>query len=109
MNDKTYDLFGFDAADLDSARVTLERVLELTLVLHESEFSGGEYYRLGDAGREHFVLEPNFYAAENIWTEPDHRDIRFLLQVNETGRGRELEARLAAGIPGLRLIRREAI
>ncbi len=107
MDEKTYDLFGFAAADLEDARTKIEEALKLKLALHESGFTGGEHYRSGEAGEEHFILERNFYPAENIWTEPDHRDIKFLLAANETPRGPKLEALLKAKIPGLKLIRRE--
>ena len=109
MADKTYDLFGFNAEDLEAARSHIEGVLGLRLGLVESGFSGGEHFRLGRAGEEHFILERNFYEFENIWTEPDHRDIKFLFAANETARGPQLEASLKAGIPGLKLIRRERV
>lgn len=109
MDGKTYDLFGFTADDLHDARAKVEGALQVKLGMYESGFNGGEHYRLGAPGGEHFILERNFYPSENIWTEPDHRDIKFLFAANETSRGARLEEILKAAIPGLKLIRRERI
>lgn len=57
---KTYLLFGIEGDDLHGARSRLERALGVTMDLHEGGYRCGEYYRLGDVGSEHFILQRNF-------------------------------------------------
>ena len=82
----SYLLFGIESDDLHGARARLEQVLQVRLDLHESGYRCGEYYRLGDAGSEHFILQKNFDDAESEWTDPDSKDCGLLLYVNETER-----------------------
>ena len=100
----SYDLYVVACTDLDQGRHLLEPALGVTLQPHESGFHGGEYFRLGDGGHEHFIFKRNFDGAAEEWAEPEFQAARFLLYVNETGRGAELRARLGAvsGVTHLR-------
>lgn len=68
--------------------------------LHESGYRGGEYYRLGDVGGEHFILQKNFDEVDGEWTEPTWRECRLLFYANETERAGFIRAALV-GVAGL--------
>jgi hypothetical protein len=87
---KTYMLFGFRGNDLEKTREAVEAALGIRMDLHESDYCCGEYYRFGDAGAEHFVLQKNFDDVEGEWTEPEFPSYDFLLYVNETEREPEI-------------------
>ena len=63
---------------------------------HESGYHCGSYYRLGDVGTEHFILQRNHDTFENEWTESDFKEKIFLLYINETSRSEEIAAALLA-------------
>jgi hypothetical protein len=83
---KTYLLFGIECDDLQNARSQLEHALGLTLDLHESGYRGGEYYRRGDVGDEHFILQRNFDDVEMEWAEPSCSECGLIFYANETER-----------------------
>lgn len=91
---KTYDLYGIDVPDLDAARRLVEGILGIRLVAHESGYHNGAYYRLGDVGSEHFILQRNHDTFEDEWTEPDFKEKTFLLYVNETARSEKIATAL---------------
>lgn len=93
---KTYLLFGIDGTDLRAARSSVERALGIQLVLHESEYRCGDYYRCGDVGSEHFILQRNFDQAEGEWTKPRCKEFGLLLYANKTDRGEAVCAALSA-------------
>jgi hypothetical protein len=106
MNMATFDLYGLQSSSLEAACDTIEAVLGIKLVAHESGYHGGAYYRLGQAGSEHFILQCNYDSFDDEWAEPESREQAYLLYVNETGRAQDLERRLVgAG----RLLRREEL
>jgi len=94
---KTYLLFGIDGDDLHGARSRIERALGIRMELHESGYRCGEYYRLGDVGAEHFILQKNLDDVEGEWTEPGCMDSGLLLYVNETDRPALICSALAEG------------
>lgn len=63
--------------------------------LHESGHRCGEYYRVGDVGSEHFILQKNFDDVDEEWTEPTYRECGLLLYANETNRAEFLCSALA--------------
>jgi len=83
---KTYLLFGIEGDDMHGARSRLERALGIRMELHESGYRCGEYYRLGDVGNEHFILQKNFDEFEGEWTEPSCLECGLLFYANETDR-----------------------
>lgn len=90
----TFDLYGLQTETLEAARDAIEAALGSQLVAHESGYHGGAYYRLGQAGAEHFILQRNYDEFDEEWAEPLFKDYSFLLYVNESGRREELEMRL---------------
>lgn len=92
---KTYLLFGIEGDELHAARVRLERALGIKMDLHESGYRCGEYYRLGDVGGEHFILQKNFDDVEEEWTEPACRECGLIFYANETDRAEFLCLALA--------------
>ena len=93
---RTYDLYGIQGEDLATAKAKVGQALDLEFVAHESGYHCGLYFRHGDAGEEHFIIQSNFDSFEDEWTEPERRDKPFLLYVNETLRSDELRRRLEA-------------
>lgn len=83
---KTYLLFGIRGDDLQAARSRVEHALGFKLDLHESGYRCGEYYRLGDVGGEHFILQKNYDEVEGEWTEPTCKEYGILLYANESER-----------------------
>jgi len=65
------------------------------MVLHDSGYHCGEYYRSGDVGGEHFILQRNYDEAECEWTEPSHSRFALLFYANETDRASEITVALA--------------
>lgn len=96
MATKTYILFGFPGEDIHEACRAVETALNVRMTLHESGYRCGEYFRLGDVGTEHFILQKNFDDLEGEWTEPAFQDYGLLFYVNETERGPEIRAALGA-------------
>jgi hypothetical protein len=83
---KTYLLFGIEGDDLQAARSRIEHALRIKMDLHESGYRCGEYYRLGDVGGEHFILQKNLDEGEGEWTEPGCKECGLLFYANETDR-----------------------
>jgi hypothetical protein len=98
---KSYLLFGIQGDDLYAARSRIEDALGIKMTLHESSYRGGEYFRMGDIGAEHFILQKNFDESEGEWTEPRCKDCGVLLYANETDRSAALSSALA---PTARLV-----
>ena len=57
---KTYDIYGLNNSDLKMVLITVEIVLGSKFEIRESICYGGEYYRLGEASQENFILQQNF-------------------------------------------------
>ena len=108
---KVYDLYGLRDHDLEAARAFVEHALDIELVPHESLFHCGDYYRLGNIGEEHFILQRNFDSFEGEWTEADCKEMGVLLYVNQAQRPERIEESLAeADKKGyISLLRREQI
>lgn len=105
---KTYDLYGIRVDDLETARAVVEDALRIKLNPHESSYHCGDYYRVGDAGAEHIVLQRNHDDLEKEWTEEGFKEFPVLLYVNETDRAADIENALAR-MPAVSLLRRESL
>ena len=93
---KTYMLFGFPDEDLQTTREAVEAALGIRMVLHESSYRCGDYFRSGDVGSEHFILQKNFDDVEGEWMDPTFPDCGILLYANETNRGPEIRDAMAS-------------
>lgn len=105
---KTFDLYGLSATDLGAACRVLAAALHLAFVPHESSYHGGEYYRCGGPGTEHFILKRNYDESEGEFAEQEFRDSLILLYVNETERPTEVQ-QLLAPLHDVTLLRRELL
>lgn len=105
---KIYDLYGVFVNSIEEARSLVERVIGLEFHLHESSYRGGDYFRLHDVGREHFILQRNYDKFEREWFEQEYREAPFILYVNDTQRSDELHEVLTA-LPNIRLLRHEEV
>jgi hypothetical protein len=90
-----FDLYGLRHESIEAARESVERALEVELVPHESSYLG-DYFRGGDMDGEDLILQGNFDAREQDWVEPTHRDVPFLLYVNNPSASEATRARLEA-------------
>jgi len=105
---KTYDLYGYKYDDIISARNLIEKIIGIRLEEHESSYRCGLYFRYGDIGTEHFILQRNFDPLENEWTDSEHQSYPLLLYVNETTRSKELE-KVLTSIEGIVLLKHEEL
>jgi hypothetical protein len=106
---KTCDLYGFSNDNLELVRIEIEQALGLRLAAHESLYHGGDYYRLGSLGQEHFILQRNIDLIDNEPLESEFPEMKVLLYVNETERPEELELLLTTKVTGLQLLRRHEL
>lgn len=105
---KTYDLYGYISDNrIGIAREAVEAALGRSLKLHESSHHCGDYFRLGDLGSEHFILQRNYDEHEKEWTEKLHSKFPLLLYVNETIDAESWERKLTS--VGFSLLRREKL
>jgi hypothetical protein len=105
---KTYDLYGSDVQDIELARQIIADAVLVKLIAHESSYHCGDYYRSGDIGSEHFMLQRNFDEHENEWTEQDFKTFPLLLYINETIRSEYFENKLVLD-KRFKLLRREQL
>jgi len=104
----SYVLFGIECGSLEEARLLVERTLHVTLQGHESDYQGGDYYRLRDPKTENLKLKRNYYESRNEWAEADHKEAPFLLCVSDTRRGEEIIDVLTS-VEGVRCLRHRKI
>jgi hypothetical protein len=97
------DLYGFEHESIDVARASVERALGIELVEHESSYLG-DYFRGGGDATEDMILQRNYHPAVRQWVEPAHRNVPYLLYVNNPASPETVRARLEAE-PGVRRLR----
>jgi hypothetical protein len=85
-----YLLFGIVGENLDTARQAVEAALGIRMVLHDSMYLGGDYFRFDSSDAEEFILQNNFNTFEDEWTEPAHSSYKVLLYASRTTRGAEI-------------------
>ena len=90
----TYLLFGVTGNDIRESCDAVGGASGIQMMPHESDYRGGEYFRFGDTGVEHFILQRNFQDDEGEWVEPAFQKYHILLYVNETVRGAEIASAL---------------
>jgi hypothetical protein len=78
---KRAELFGIDDGELDGTRKQVEKILELSLEAHESEYHGGDYFKLSGADFN-IVLQTNFIEDDGEPTEAEFPGVAILLYVN---------------------------
>jgi hypothetical protein len=81
-----FDLYGVEAASLETARSTVEKALGLTFEAHDSSYHGGTYYAAGSRDTEHFILKLNIDLDDNEPAEAAFPKSAALLYVNDTDR-----------------------
>jgi hypothetical protein len=89
-----FDTYGIVAPSLEDARRQVESRIGVPLVLHNSGYLGGDYYRWGKTGQENFILQSNFNDAEQEWTVPAFQHCAFVLYVSYTLRSAEIQGKL---------------
>jgi hypothetical protein len=105
---KTYTLYGCTDQDIESARQIIQDTFGILLKAHESSYHCGAYYRFGDIGKEHFILQYNYDNLEQEWTENAFQIYPLLLYVNETARAEDLESKLTSN-QKFKLLKREQL
>jgi len=103
----TYDTYCIDAVDLEAARDCLERTLSIKLILHESMFWGGGYYRAACDAFEELTVRRNYNSFTNRLNERDFPDCAMVVTISCPVDPSALEARLV--VAGLRLLHRAVV
>lgn len=106
---RIYDSFGLRCDDIEEARVLLERVLPVKLVLHESEFWGGDYYGVRSPEVGEITVRRNFNEFTNELTEPSFPDQTILVSVSTPPDPDGLKALLLAAGPAVSFLRRDEV
>ena len=78
---KAHQLLGSKSMALRDTAALLEQVLGKQFVLHDSDYRGGEYFRLEYQGVT-LMLQRNFEDEEGALSEPSHQDVRLLLYLD---------------------------
>jgi hypothetical protein len=102
---KVYDLYGFLSDDIVAARGALEAALGQQFEARDSDYQGGEYFQLGKAGAEHFVLKRNVDPYDGDPAEQEFPQHPVIFYVNATARAAELRQKIATA--GCVLLRHE--
>ena len=104
----SYDLYGLPTSDLNSARATIEGVLNLHLTSHQSDWRGGEYFCVGELNEENFLLQLNV-CDDDEPAEQAFPEYPLLLYVNRTNRSGVIRSLLLDGAIGVVLLKHEDI
>lgn len=84
-NEDFYLTIGVNAKNLELARQIVEKVFNISMIMHESSFLG-LYYNFGRIGGKNFKLvqneEPNSDPGETYFREPEHPQIPYILNLN---------------------------
>jgi hypothetical protein len=79
-----HDLYGSMMSDMESARLCIEGLLEITFIRKESLYYCGEYFFYGDKGKENFILTKNADPFDNEAAELQFPQYNVLLYINNT-------------------------
>ncbi len=105
----SYDSYGFTDSSVDDIVHSIEATCGITLEESESSYVGVHWSGRG-ISEERFDLQSNFLDPEQDWTEPDHKECHYLLEVAGTTRSAELEQLLTKKFgEKIRLLRRELL
>lgn len=102
MADEEVELWGFHTVDIEDVRALLERTLQVTFALHESESIGPYYFAAFCEPHADLTLRPNVDLdhdeeiddPDSAFAEPDFQDYGVLLYVDWRTRAHECRARL---------------
>jgi hypothetical protein len=103
----TYDKYGLDSGDLQSAKDLVHAITSLNFVLHESLFWGGEYYLAESSEYGRVAIRPNFNTFTGELGEPEFPNYRFVIAVSTPRDPDASKQRLTAG--GLTFLRRTVV
>ena len=106
--ERRFDLFGIKNGDLKDARMRVEAVLGIRLILHESSYHGGVYYRCGSPGEEEFILKRNYDPIEEEYAEEAFPQHSVLLYVDCTARSEVIKDKLQGCSHGFEHLRSES-
>lgn len=79
---KTFDVYCAGGCDLAAARLRVERALRVSLVVHESMYWGGEYYRVQTPDLGEVTVRPNFNSFTGALNERAFPDCRIVVSVS---------------------------
>jgi hypothetical protein len=105
-----YDRYCFMDSNAQDIVGRVESALNIKLRESESSYVGVHWSAQGITEDEEFDLQSNFIDEEQEWTDPDHKECRYLLEVSGTERSEELERLLKDAFKDkCKLLRREVI
>ena len=105
---KAHQLFGSTSLALLDATALLAQVLGKQFVLHDSDYRGGEYFRLEHEGVT-LVLQRNFADEEGVLTESSHQSVQLVLYLDGEAKSVEtISLAIVAGATSFHLLRKGA-
>ena len=78
---KKANLFSLNHLDLLEAKNLLEEALGIALIAHESDYHGGDYFKMSSLDFN-IVLQTNFMEDDGETTEAEYPDALLLLYIN---------------------------
>lgn len=104
-----YDLYGFLSSDMENVKTTMEAVLDIHFVPHESSFIG-DYYLHGEGYEKgNLLLRMNLDPEDCEPLYSRFSDFPVLLSANDPDRPEELAKLLQGKIEGCKLLRHEVV
>ena len=104
---KAHQLFGSTSLALLDATALLAQVLGKQFVLHDSDYRGGEYFRLEHEGVT-LVLQRNFADEEGVLTESSHQSVQLVLYLDGEAKSVETISLAILGATSFHLLRKGA-
>jgi len=103
-----FDLYDSKTYGVEELRLCLESALDLSFALHESSYTGGDYYLYTSDNGEKISIKPNSIDDEGYRLENDYKDTKVLLYISNSNRWEKIEQELKK-IMGLNLLKSELI
>jgi len=74
-------LYGVETGELDNFRDEMEKILDVSFSAHESEYHGGEYFRLAEMDLN-VILQENFMEDDGEVTEAEFPEQELLIYIS---------------------------
>lgn len=96
-----YDLYGFANVDIKAAQFSVERALATEFVASYSTYHCGDYYRSDLGAIEELILQLNYDATEQEWTEETFHNYHVILYITTAtiARADEIKRLLVLQVP----------
>lgn len=99
---RTFDVYGFEEADIQRAVETVEQLLGVRFEMRESDYWGGRYYCCRRGARRAFMIYEN---RQGEWYTADYKRYGVILLVNNVDDMEGIRRLLTSGRPEPVLLR----